>query len=104
MTLVLSVGVGLILGSGKTVDNVVKNSLSIFVVLQLDDSVMAMLNSIGSVKGEHNQTIRYFKKVCLDVDKPKEGGKGEQGCTVIFILFAWFGPFICSFSGWLSAL
>lgn len=52
MHILMCIAFGRILGSGITADNVVLNAISIFIVLQIDDTAKDWLNSMGLVKSE----------------------------------------------------
>lgn len=86
MSVVLCIGVGFIMAAGHTVDNVIKNGLAVFVVMQFDDAVLAMLNAYGDIKGHPNWTIQHFKKKRLEQDDQR---------ALMRCLF--FTSFICYF-------
>lgn len=108
MSMVLAAGVGLILASGNTVDNVIKNSLSIFVLMQIDDALLAMLNAFSEPRADIPfYVIQRWKRGVLDDGTgsadPKVIGWKQVMTTRVFAA-SWIGPFLAGLVTWLVKL
>lgn len=66
------------MAAGNNVDNVVKNALSVYVILQIDDAVKMAFNSLSCVKTKDQDKmflLKYYKMMYVD---PNRGKVGER--------------------------